>query len=332
MKIQSIFPAWARILQGYRPFLALEITKECPLRCPGCYAYQENHLNSEVALRQLTDLRGKELVDAVLRTVEEYRPLHVSIIGGEPMMRWRELDELLPVLNRMNVEVQLVTSAVIPIPATWSKLPNLHLAVSVDGLPPEHDKRRAPATYARILENIAGHEIITHCTVTRDIPVRDLEEFARFWSERSEVHRVWFSLYTPQQGENGEQRLSPHERFDVLKELARIRKLFPKIYLPNRVFNAMLHPPQRPEECVFARTTSCLSADFRTPITPCQIGGSPVCSECGCLATAGMTAIGRYKLGGLVRVGDIFRLSERIGRRMARDQGGASRDAATEMD
>lgn len=332
MKIQSIFPAWARILRGYRPFLALEITKECPLHCPGCYAYQQEHLGGAVALRQLTDLRGKALVNAVLHTVQEYRPLHVSIIGGEPMMRWRELDELLPKLNWMNIEVQLVTSAVIPIPVTWSKLPNLHIAVSIDGPRAVHDKRRFPATYDRILNNIAGHRVITHCTVTRNLAICDLEEFARFWSARREVRKIWFSLYTPQQGEDSEQSLSQQQRLDVLKELARIRKLFPKIYLPNRVLNAMRRPPRGPEECIFARTTSCLSADFQTPITPCQIGGSPACNSCGCLATAGMMAIGRYKLGGIVRVGDIFGLSERIGQYAAQHRIRPSNDIAIETD
>ena len=30
---------------GLPPFLSIEITKECPLKCPGCYAYEPGHLN-----------------------------------------------------------------------------------------------------------------------------------------------------------------------------------------------------------------------------------------------------------------------------------------------
>jgi len=56
------------------------------------------------------------------------------------------------------VEVQLVTSAVRPIPPEWAKINALHLVVSIDGLQPDHDKRRAPASYERILQNIVGRD------------------------------------------------------------------------------------------------------------------------------------------------------------------------------
>jgi hypothetical protein len=41
--MEGILPAWGRILGGYRPNLSIEITRECPLRCPGCYAYTAGH-------------------------------------------------------------------------------------------------------------------------------------------------------------------------------------------------------------------------------------------------------------------------------------------------
>src|SRR6516162_7800063 len=154
MKKSAIFPAWAQILQGRRPFLSIEITKECPLRCPGCYAYEPRHLGGSVVLRQLSDFRGDELVNRVLALVQRYRPLHLSIVGGEPLVRYRELGTLLPELARLKIEVQLVTSAVRPIPVEWNGIEELHLVGSIDGLQPEHDARRFPATYERILQNI----------------------------------------------------------------------------------------------------------------------------------------------------------------------------------
>ena len=162
-----MYYVWGRILRGRTPFLSIEITKECPLRCPGCYAYSPEHLGPVTTLRQLSDFRGQELVNATLAVVRRIRPVHMSIIGGEPLVRYRELGELLPLLDRMGVEVQLVTSAVRPIPAEWSSIGALHVVVSVDGLPEEHDQRRAPATYERILKHIARHRIAVHCTVTR---------------------------------------------------------------------------------------------------------------------------------------------------------------------
>src|SRR5262245_3612174 len=79
----NLLRAWGRILQGYRPTLSLEITKECPLRCPGCYAYEPAHLGDAGPLRDLSDFRGDDLVARVLRLVRETRPVYISIVGGE---------------------------------------------------------------------------------------------------------------------------------------------------------------------------------------------------------------------------------------------------------
>jgi sulfatase maturation enzyme AslB (radical SAM superfamily) len=316
MKINQIVPAWLGILRGRRPFLSLEITRECPLRCPGCYAYEPNHLGpGSSPLRQLADFSGDALIAGVLSLIRRLRPLHLSIVGGEPLVRYRELAILLPKLANLGVEVQLVTSAVRLIPPEWSTLPNLHLVVSIDGLAPEHDRRRSPATYSRILQNIAGHQIIVHCTITRQLLCRPsyLREFASFWSDRPEVRKIWFSLFTPQEGVESAERLDARDRAATLEELAQLREVFPKIYLPNVVLNGYYHPPSSPQECIFAQTTHCISADLATRITPCQFGGTPVCSECGCVASAGLASIGKYQLGGVLPVSKIFFLSQAIG-------------------
>jgi MoaA/NifB/PqqE/SkfB family radical SAM enzyme len=165
--MEGIFAAWGRILQGYRPNISIEITRECPLRCPGCYAYGDEHLGDGRTLRTLADFKGQALIDGVLELVERHKPIHVSLVGGEPLVRHRELDVLLPRLAERGLHVQVVTSAVRPIPAEWASIPRLQICVSIDGLQPEHDVRRAPATYDRILKHIRGHQVTVHCTVTR---------------------------------------------------------------------------------------------------------------------------------------------------------------------
>ncbi|PYU20372.1 MAG: radical SAM protein [Acidobacteria bacterium] len=315
MTLTDIFPAWLKILQGRRPFLSLEITRECPLRCPGCYAYMPGHLGTMGPLRTLADFRGQDLITQVLALVRRLRPMHLSIVGGEPLVRWRELDVLLPELADLGIEVQLVTSAFRPIPLHWNTLDNLHLVVSIDGLAAEHDQRRSPATYERILKHIQGHRITVHCTITRQL-LRGIDyfrEFARFWSERREVAKIWFSLFTPQQGEMGQERLRGEDRSAVLDQLAALRSSFPKIYLPDAVLDGYRHPPGNPDGCIFAQVTSCISSDLVTRISPCQFGGQPVCSECGCVASAGLASIGNHKLLSLLPVSEVFRISKRTG-------------------
>ncbi|HLI82908.1 MAG TPA: radical SAM protein [Bryobacteraceae bacterium] len=315
MKRSDLLPAWSRILRGYRPLLSIEITKECPLRCPGCYAYNGEHLGQFVTLRDLNDRKGEELVTGVLRLVRRYRPIHVSIVGGEPLVRWRELDRLLPQLDAMRIETQVVTSAVRPIPEHWAAIRSLHLAVSVDGLPPEHDRRRAPATYDRILKHIAGQSVIIHCTITRQMLRRDdyLHEFAEFWSSRPEARKIWFSLYTPQEGEQSEERLQADDRRRALERLAQVAADFPKVYLPRALLDGYRLPAGSPQDCIFAQSTTCISADLETRITPCQFGGKPVCRECGCIASSGLASIGRYALAGVVPVSALFSVSRKIG-------------------
>ena len=311
MRVAQILPAWAMILKGRRPFLAIEVTRKCPLRCPGCYAYAPGHTGQTGALRDLPDLTGTALIDGILALVKQLRPLHVSLVGGEPLVRYRELDLLLPALAPL--EVQLTTSAVCRIPAEWATYEHLHLVVSVDGLPREHNVRRAPATYERILNNIAGHRVIIHCTITSQMMERPsyLREFAAFWSARRECRKIWFSLFTPQLGNVPNERLSAAARNVAITQLAALPAEFPKVYCTSPILEGYRQPPVGPSECIFARVTTCVSADLTTKITPCLLGGSPNCSECGCIASAGLAAIGRYRIAGLVKVGDIFRLSSR---------------------
>jgi sulfatase maturation enzyme AslB (radical SAM superfamily) len=164
---REVVQAWGRILTGHRPNISIEITRECPLRCPGCYAYGDDHLGGGVTLRGLSDYKGDELVRRFMALIDQHRPLHVSIVGGEPLVRFRELGEILPQLSERQIHTQLVTSAVRPIPQEWASLPRLQIVVSIDGLQPEHDARRTPATYDRILKHIEGHQITVHCTITR---------------------------------------------------------------------------------------------------------------------------------------------------------------------
>lgn len=313
--MEGIFPAWGRILRGYRPNLSIEITRECPLRCPGCYAYGDEHLGGGQTLRTLADLKGQALVDGILDTVRRFKPIHLSLVGGEPLVRFRELDVLLPQLAEQGIYTQVVTSAVRPIPAQWASIRRLQICVSIDGLQPEHDVRRTPATYDRILKHIQGHQITVHCTVTRQQVQRDgyIETFIRQWSENPNVKTIWMSLYTPQVGETSEERLRPEDRSRVVAELMELREQFPKLQMPKGLLNAYLKPPESPDDCIFAQTTDCVSADLSTKITPCQFGGNPDCSSCGCMASAALKAVGRHRLRGGLQVGRIFEGSLAVG-------------------
>jgi MoaA/NifB/PqqE/SkfB family radical SAM enzyme len=317
LKIEELFRAWKLILSGRRPSLSIEITRECPLRCPGCYAYNENHLGPSASLRQLSDFKGDELVRRVLQVVDEFQPLHLSIVGGDPLVRYRELEQLLPELMKRGIHVQLVTSAFRVLPVEWKKFKKLSLVISVDGLQPEHDLRRKPATYERILKTIEGHRgtISIHCTITAQMVRRPgyLAEFLDFWAQRPETKRVWFSMYTPQKGEIANEILSREQRAEAVKMLLALRKKKNKLDMRPEAIEAFLTPPQSPEKCAFARTTHTVSADLKTRVTPCQFGGNPDCSQCGCIASVALHALTEFRTPVGLKVGTILNASLRIG-------------------
>jgi sulfatase maturation enzyme AslB (radical SAM superfamily) len=314
MKVIEVLRGWKTIVAGRAPFLSIELTKECPLNCPGCYAYGDGHLGGNVLLTQVSDYKGQELIDRFMHLIDRYEPLHVSIVGGEPLVRFKELGEILPKLEARGVVIQLVTSAVRPIPIEWSRYKQLTIVVSIDGLAPEHDARRKPATYDRILEHIAEHRITIHCTITRQMTERTgyLSEFMDFWSARPEVEKVWFSLFTPQVGEKSYEILPAAARSQVTRELHELRKKYPKLAMTKMTIDGFLNPPTKPADCIFANTTRTITADLKTSIGPCQFGGNPDCSQCGCMASAGLNSIGKLKAGG-IPIRAIYQQSHRIG-------------------
>jgi len=300
--------------------LSIEITRECPLTCPGCYAYGDTHLGGGITLSELKDLRGDELVSGVLNLVRKHKPLHVSLVGGEPLVRHRELSRILPALSRMNVFSLVVTSGVIPIPADWMKLPRVRVAISVDGLPEHHDIRRKPATYQRILENIEGREVNVHWVITHPMLEREgyLEEYVKFWSQRSEVNRVWVSVYTPQIGENSPEMLSPWDREALARQLPSLAKKYPKLLFNEGLAKAVLHPPKNPDDCLFSKMSANYSADFKTRVEPCVFGGTPDCSQCGCAVSSGLHWIKGVKIAGPLKIDHFIASSVKVGLMMNR--------------
>lgn len=264
----------------------------------------------------MSDFKGQALIDGVLRIVDEHRPLHLSIVGGDPLVRYRELEAMLPRILERGTHVQIVTSAFRVIPPEWATTPHLSTVVSIDGLQPEHDVRRTPATYDRILKNIKDARIIVHCTITNQMMLRDnyLDDFLAFWTPREQVNRVWFSIFTPQIGDDLPEILTPQSRAKAIEQFHILRKKYPKLQMPEGMIKQFAKPPESPDKCVFAQTTQTYSADLRTAIEPCQFGGTPDCSNCGCVASMALGAVAAHKYWGFIPVGALFTGSVAIGK------------------
>src|SRR5205823_283527 len=187
------------------------------------------------------------------------------------------LTVLLPLLEQRGIHVQVVTSAFREIPKEWANIGKLNLVVSIDGLQPEHDARRKPATYARIMKNIAGHQVTVHCTITAQMMQRPgyPGDFLEFWCSKKEIKRVWMSIFTPQKGASSPEILSARQRMQAVEEMLFLRGKYPKLDMREGLIKAFLTPPSSPEECIFAQTTNTISADLKSHVVPCQFGGEP---------------------------------------------------------
>ena len=300
--------------------LSIEITRECPLRCPGCYAYGDTHLGGGTTLRQLSDYRGEELVQGVLALVRKHRPLQVSLVGGEPLLRHRELSRILPALSDIGVFTLLVTSGVIPVPPQWMKIPRLRVAISVDGLPEHHDVRRKPATYDRILKNIAECDVNIHWTITRPMLARAgyLEEYVAFWSARPETNCIWVSGYTPQIGEQSAEMLTAEDRATLARDLPDLASRYAKLLFHPGLAQAFLRPPANPRDCLFAKMSANYSADLESRVEPCVFGGNPDCSQCGCAASTGFHWVRGVGVAGGLKVDHFIGGSVKFGAMMNR--------------
>ena len=68
---------------------------------------------------------------------------------------------------------------------------------------------------------------------------------------------IWFSLYTPQQGEESPERLRAGDRELLVREIAALHASTPKLrdMIPS-VVRGYLQLPVNPDACIFVRTTS----------------------------------------------------------------------------
>jgi hypothetical protein len=133
------------------------------------------------------------------------------------------------------------------------------------------------------------NEIKAYGSVNSTVRAPEQTAIAQFWNANADTKGIWFSLYTPQKGERSAEILLPEDRRRVVAEIASLRDRLPKLRdMRKGVLEGYLTPPADPDACIFAQTTACLSSDLEKRITPCQFGGDPDCSQCGCIASAGL--------------------------------------------
>jgi hypothetical protein len=109
----------------------------------------------------------------------------------------------------------------------------------------------------------------------------------------------------------------------VARELPGLREACPKLLMNPGIGQALLEPPKNPQECLFSKMSTNFSADLTTRVEPCIFGGTPDCSQCGCVASSGLHHVQRRKVVGLLSIGHLVRGSTAIGSLMNRLRSGS---------
>jgi hypothetical protein len=288
--------------------LSINMTREFPLLCPGCNAFDHNHIGGAATLRSLNDGTGRVLIhDGVLELMDRARPWHLSIEALDSLVRHRELESMVSQLLDQGMRVQVITSAFRRIPAGWAKLTNLNIVVFI----PERDVRRAPATYARIIKNIERHDITIHCGVNAKMLKKPgyLRQVLEFWTRRPETRKVWFGLFTPQIRDQMREMLRLEEREQVIAEMLILRKEFVKLEMPESMIRQFVSPaPSR----LFAVATKTRPFDQKAKIDS-RFGGTLECDLCGCIVSMDLAAVAAHKLADVAPRGAVRWASIRIG-------------------
>jgi len=129
---------------SYKQFgLVLMVDHACNLRCTYCYAGKKSDRTMPLEI-------GQTAIDRTIASIEPGGKLELGFSGGEPLMQAELVSKLIGYarrqthLSELDLSLSITTNGTQTAPRAWSlmTLPDMHLAISHDGLPEMHDGHR----------------------------------------------------------------------------------------------------------------------------------------------------------------------------------------------
>lgn len=141
--------------------MTIDLTKRCNLACDYCFA----HCFSDYEGVDLTPEMGRKIIDWAMdpKTNGGAKKLDISFWGGEPLLRWNLLKELVlyaegraKELGGMELQFGGTTNITLLTPDKFDFLDehNIHFLLSVDGTKEHHDRHR------KFKNGMGSHDII----------------------------------------------------------------------------------------------------------------------------------------------------------------------------
>lgn len=123
---------------------SIQITKYCNLKCPYCYA-----TNNNPNVKERTTEEWFALFDELYSRGTRW----LCILGGEPLMR-KDIDDIIDYAKKKDMYIEMATNGWFIKDHIFSLKKVDHLFISIDGDAETCDKSRGPGTYKKIIEGI----------------------------------------------------------------------------------------------------------------------------------------------------------------------------------
>ena len=254
-----------RVIFGVTYFAEVDVTDNCNLRCKHCYHFQgkDDFQTQELSIH-VWEKRFNELYKSGIRSV--------LLVGGEPALRI----DVLMVADKVFPYVWVITNGTIKIPEEF----NHRLFVSIDGSRKTNDSIRGKGVFSKVMKNYSGDKrVVTNMTIMRE-NYKELEDVVKIAKENG-FNGVVCTICAGGTNISSQLVIRKKERETIIRELKRVKKLYPKDFLLSKAMIKWYEYPDHRDSCYWGDEV--LHFDVLWNRRRC-VANNPDCSNCGCLS------------------------------------------------
>jgi MoaA/NifB/PqqE/SkfB family radical SAM enzyme len=256
-----------RITFGVKHFAEVDVTDNCNLRCKHCYHFHgKSNFETQEPSISVWEKRFNELYKSGIRCL--------LLVGGEPSLRI----DVLMLADKIFPFVYVITNGTIKIPKEF----NHRLYVSIDGTPETSDSIRGNGVFSKVIKNYSGDKrVVVNMTITKD-NYRELQDVTKIAKENG-FNGVVCNICAGGTDFSFSRVVGKEERKTIIKELKRVKKLYPNDLLLTKPMLKWFEHPDHRNHCYWGDDV--LHFDVSWNRRRCFASNAD-CSNCGCLAGA----------------------------------------------
>ena len=253
-----------RVIFRVKYFAEVDVTDNCNLRCKHCYHFhgKDKFKTKELSL-DVWEKRFNDLHKAGIR--------FILLVGGEPALR----NDILMLADKIFPIVYVITNGTIKIPKEFNHV----LFVSLDGMEKRNDSIRGNGVFSKVIKNYSGdRRVVINMTITKD-NYKDLEDIVML-AKDNDFGGVVCNICAGGIDVTGPMVVRRKERKTIIKELKRVKSLYPKDFLLSKSMIKWYEYPDHRDVCYWGDEV--LHFDVSWNRRRCFANAD--CSNCGCLA------------------------------------------------